>query len=187
MNKKSKTRKLILDIATELFLKKRSSHVSLEEVADTAGLARRTLYYHFKNKECLVLAIVEPIFKTGLDYIGTFNDIQGIKIKDICGLCLTLWKKHDKNLDLLNMLDFENFKDVITLHNRFKAAYIELFKKVNDTNIDLRGDIMSIAAIIFRCFVPILMKIHKMPDYEARFINSIYGLIEGISNPALSN
>ena len=81
---------------------------------------------------------------------------------------------------------FENFKEVIVLHNTYRKAYVGLFMRVTDLNVELSDNIMNIAAIIFRCFVPILSKIYKMPDYEKRFNNSIYGLIEGISNPVLT-
>lgn len=49
----------ILDVASKLFAEKGFDHTSTREIIDQAGIARGTLYYHFKSKEEIMDALVE--------------------------------------------------------------------------------------------------------------------------------
>jgi len=53
------TRKRIVDAATKLFYAEGIGRVSVDAVAEKAGLTKRTLYYHFKSKDDLVAAYLE--------------------------------------------------------------------------------------------------------------------------------
>lgn len=53
------TRKRILDAATKLFYAEGIGRVSVDAIAEKAGLTKRTLYYHFKSKDDLVAAYLE--------------------------------------------------------------------------------------------------------------------------------
>jgi AcrR family transcriptional regulator len=55
------TQKLILDTAIELFNRYGTAHISSNRIADTCGLSRGHLYYHFNNKEEIVHAIYDRI------------------------------------------------------------------------------------------------------------------------------
>lgn len=50
---------LILDAAIDLFIEAGFETVSMDVIAQRAGVAKGTLYYHFKSKEGIVDAIVE--------------------------------------------------------------------------------------------------------------------------------
>ncbi|RVA73096.1 TetR/AcrR family transcriptional regulator, partial [Mesorhizobium sp. M7A.F.Ca.US.006.04.2.1] len=50
----SPTRKRIVDAATRLFYAEGIGRVSVDAVAEEAGLTKRTLYYHFKSKDDLI-------------------------------------------------------------------------------------------------------------------------------------
>jgi AcrR family transcriptional regulator len=52
-------RQAILDTATRLFAENGFHNTSTQEIAETAGVAHGTLFYHFKNKE----GIIYEIFK----------------------------------------------------------------------------------------------------------------------------
>ena len=47
------TRQRILDAAYALFRRKGFTRVSMDDIAGTAALTKRTLYYHFKSKSSL--------------------------------------------------------------------------------------------------------------------------------------
>jgi len=49
----------ILDAAIDLFIERGFETVSMDAIAQGAGVAKGTLYYHFKSKEGIVDAIVE--------------------------------------------------------------------------------------------------------------------------------
>lgn len=51
-------KKEILDIAEELFVKKGYDNTSTSDILERAGIARGTLYYHFKSKEEILDALI---------------------------------------------------------------------------------------------------------------------------------
>ena len=53
---KDKTRALIIDTASELFYKKGYNLTGINEIIAEAGIAKATLYSHFKSKEDLCIA-----------------------------------------------------------------------------------------------------------------------------------
>lgn len=55
----SDTRTRIVDAASKLFYAEGIGRVSVDAVAEKAGLTKRTLYYHFKSKDDLVAAYLD--------------------------------------------------------------------------------------------------------------------------------
>ena len=55
----SPTRERILNAASKLFYSEGIRAVSVDAVAEKAGLTKRTLYYHFRSKDDLVAAYLE--------------------------------------------------------------------------------------------------------------------------------
>ncbi len=49
----------ILDIAEVLFNEKGYNETTVEDILKESGIAKGTLYYHFKNKEDILLAMIE--------------------------------------------------------------------------------------------------------------------------------
>ena len=64
MPKKSKKTEII-DAATYLFATKGFANTSMTEVAGMTGIVGATIFYHFKTKEDLFLAVLEHV-KNGL-------------------------------------------------------------------------------------------------------------------------
>lgn len=59
----SERRNEILDVAQELFAAKGYDATSTGDILDKIGIARGTLYYHFKSKEDILDAMIERINK----------------------------------------------------------------------------------------------------------------------------
>lgn len=53
-------REAILHSATELFDRKGYAHTSLDDVAQAVGIKREALYYYFRSRTEILIAIVEP-------------------------------------------------------------------------------------------------------------------------------
>ena len=51
----------ILDVAERLFATKGFDNTSTNDILDEVGIARGTLYYHFKSKEDILDAMIERI------------------------------------------------------------------------------------------------------------------------------
>lgn len=68
------TKKRILDAANRLFYGEGIRAVSVDAVAETAGLTKRTLYYHFKSKDDLVAAYLESRDQPNLQLFARWFD-----------------------------------------------------------------------------------------------------------------
>ena len=53
------TRKRIMEGALDLFIEKGFSNTSLTEIAHSLGITKGVVYWHFKNKEDILLHIVK--------------------------------------------------------------------------------------------------------------------------------
>jgi AcrR family transcriptional regulator len=60
------TRRHILQVALELFSAQGFDATSLQQISDRLGVTKAALYYHFKSKDDLLRAVLEPYF-TGID------------------------------------------------------------------------------------------------------------------------
>jgi len=74
----SPTRKRIVDAATKLFYAEGIGRVSVDAIAEKAGLTKRTLYYHFKSKDDLIAAYLESRDQPNLKQMaGWFEAAEG--------------------------------------------------------------------------------------------------------------
>src|SRR5262245_8349179 len=53
------TRDRVVEAAYRLFYRKGFGRVSVDEIAASAGVTKRTLYYHFKSKDELLASVLE--------------------------------------------------------------------------------------------------------------------------------
>ncbi|BAV52133.1 TetR family transcriptional regulator [Mesorhizobium sp. 113-1-2] len=70
----SPTRKRIVDAATKLFYAEGIGRVSVDAVAEKAGLTKRTLYYHFKSKDDLIAAYLDGRDQPNLRQLASWFD-----------------------------------------------------------------------------------------------------------------
>ena len=84
-------RKDILDAADELFFQKGFDGTSTNDIIDKVGIARGTLYYHFKSKEGIMDALIE---RYNVRILGAAQDIASDKSitvnKRIIGVVMAL-------------------------------------------------------------------------------------------------
>ena len=76
--KTNPTRKRLVDAATKLFYAEGIGRVSVDAVAEKAGLTKRTLYYHFKSKDDLIAAYLDGRDQPNLEQMaGWFKAAEG--------------------------------------------------------------------------------------------------------------
>ena len=66
------TRQRILDEALDLFAAQGVEGTPLQQIADRLNVTKAALYYHFKSKDDLIAALIEPVFddlETWLDEV----------------------------------------------------------------------------------------------------------------------
>jgi len=61
----------IIDCAMKVFLEKGIVNSSMEEIAECAELSKATLYLYFKNKEEIILYVMNVVLSTFLGYLET--------------------------------------------------------------------------------------------------------------------
>jgi AcrR family transcriptional regulator len=57
------TRGRLIDVAVDLFTRHSFAGTSLQMIADEMGFTKAAIYYHFRTREELLAAVVEPIFE----------------------------------------------------------------------------------------------------------------------------
>ena len=88
------TRHRILDTAYELFYRKGFGRVGVDEIATSAGVTKRTLYYHFKSKDELLASMLERHSELALARIRKHEDRysgDADEILDVLFSALTKW------------------------------------------------------------------------------------------------
>jgi len=55
------TRQRLIDAATSLFIRHSFAGTSLQMIADELGLTKAAIYHHFRTREQLLTAVLEPI------------------------------------------------------------------------------------------------------------------------------
>jgi AcrR family transcriptional regulator len=57
------TRQRLLDVAVRLFIRHSFAGTSLQMIADELGFTKAAIYYHFRTREQLLLAVMEPMLR----------------------------------------------------------------------------------------------------------------------------
>src|ERR1700720_3971827 len=91
--RRGESRSAIIDAAERLFLERGFGSVSMDELAEAAGVARRTLYNQFASKEEIFRAMLlrvsgqlERAFPPGLETEGDVEDVLCLVARMIPGL-----------------------------------------------------------------------------------------------------
>ena len=88
------TRKRILESAYRLFRRRGYSRVTMDEIAATARLTKRTLYHHFESKDRLLAEVLAEQHELALRAFRTFGDkLSGSAEEIVAGMFreLAVW------------------------------------------------------------------------------------------------
>ncbi|WP_016914555.1 TetR family transcriptional regulator [Vreelandella stevensii] len=102
------TREALLDAAEEVFFEKGVARTSLEQIARHAGLTRGAVYWHFKNKGDLFMALVERVrmpFQSLIDEVNNadphVSPLESIRLACHAGLQRIEQPSHQRILSIL--------------------------------------------------------------------------------------
>lgn len=70
------TRQRLIDIAVRLFTRHSFAGTSLQMIADELGFTKAAVYHHFRTREELLVAVVEPLFAQLRDTIETAESLR---------------------------------------------------------------------------------------------------------------
>jgi len=134
-----KTKFIILDAARRLFARKGEANTTMNDVAVTSGVGRRTLYNYFESKEELYMAVVEA----ELDRLSA--SMTKVLNKKISPEQKILELIHTR-LDAIKEVVYRNgtlranfFRDIWTVEKvrkHFDETEIDIFKQVLKEGVD---------------------------------------------------
>jgi len=167
---KSRTRAKIVTAAIEEFSTKGVSGVPFDSIAQKADIARRTLYYHFRSKNELLHAIIDPRLEAAIAEIRKFRDKQA-ELSEIAIFCLRFWKADPFLSVLSRRLKEEKIFDFSVLQNQFLNEFKMLLSDMKEKEkLRFEDENINIRLIFFSLF-PLLEIISTEHDYEQKFIN----------------
>ncbi|MBE0577427.1 MAG: TetR/AcrR family transcriptional regulator [Desulfuromonadales bacterium] len=125
-------RETLLDAAIALFAEKGYNGTSTSEIVEKAGVAQGTLFYHFKNKEGMLLTILENILN---EYLQDMEEVASVTQSGLMTVenlirCSTHFRQ-TRSLELLVLMrDFP--ADLIKPDSPQMMFIIEFFKRFYD-------------------------------------------------------
>src|SRR5262245_4398203 len=87
--KSARTREQLLSAARSLYAKQAVESVTVEDVVQEAGVAKGTLYVHFKNIEAVQMAVADELTETFVDLLQPRRAIFEDPIERIADGCYT--------------------------------------------------------------------------------------------------
>jgi AcrR family transcriptional regulator len=81
------TRQRLIDVAVDLFTQHSFAGTSLQMIADEMGFTKAAIYYHFRTREELLAAVVEPIFEELSDVIAAAQAQRSVSARADHMLC----------------------------------------------------------------------------------------------------
>jgi AcrR family transcriptional regulator len=190
---KEQTKEKILTVASRIFGKYGFQKTTVDEIARTAHKAKGSVYYYFKSKEDLFLAVVQQeinVLKSGLTRVI-------VDSQDATGMI--------RNYMLNRMV---LMKDAINYHESLKADFVDDFGFLTDCREDFtRFEIDLMKAVLERGLrenafqikdpqataqvIILAMKAieipfyhqHKIAEYEQTIVELLDIIIKGLEKP----
>lgn len=164
----NKTKKLIFESAIQIFSKSGYRGATMDDIAENAGLAKGTLYYHFASKEEIFNFIVEEGI---LILHNKVMEIQGKelspieKLSEISKIQLTFLYEYTDFFRVVMSQLWGNEKRQDELRERIRVYLIEIEKDIQDAIDDgkiNKGDTSFMAYEFFGtiCTAAIYESIH---------------------------
>jgi AcrR family transcriptional regulator len=126
------TRGEILEVAQELFADQGYDATSLREIAERLGITKAALYYHFRSKDDILRALIEPMGEVlnelvrrleaahdTADWAAALDWIIGMIFENVA-----LFRILERNRHSVQQLHeaFDELQDHLALHERIRIA-----------------------------------------------------------------
>ncbi len=186
--KKRESRERIIAAAAALFIERGARAVSLDEVAEAAQVARRTLFNYFPSKEELLHATAAPMLEEAVELCDAIlgrerAGREALGLDEVIELCLGLWRSWGRRLSLLYSMDLGESERLAKLHERYVARFRQLVSAALASDAGARPSSRAAGRIVYRCFVPLLLALDDgataPAELERRFAAGMRGLIKG--------
>lgn len=131
-------RRHLVDHAIELFINHGIISVTMDELARTAGMSKKTLYQYFANKEVLVEAVVDKLIRQSKSIISSNIDAADDPVQELV-LQQRLFKQLIALRYLFNDMMLKRYPRALKALHEFKSNYLKTVIESNLSNGVARG------------------------------------------------
>jgi len=139
MSARVKRKQHIIKVAANLFSKKSFHDVTVDEIAEKAGVAKGTIYLYFPSKEKLYLGILEETFdsiESLLEQEVEKTDTAPEKLRNVLKIVFRFYRR---NLDVLKMFSRDEthlIEDHQKLTENWRKRRVKLYEKIIEKGIN---------------------------------------------------
>lgn len=182
----------ILDAAEEVFSRKGIDQARMDDIVAETGLSKGTLYWYFKNKDAIIIAILDRIFQREFKQLASIDFTSSSAVECI-------WQFTDLvTQDMLRMLRLMPIayeflalafrsKVVQKVMTQYLNRYMEILVPLIQSGID-RGELRPVnpqevaiaAGAIFEGTILLWVYDKNMVDPEKHIRSGIRLLLEGV-------
>jgi AcrR family transcriptional regulator len=182
----------ILDSAEDVFAEKGVHQARMDDIVAKSGLSKGTLYWYFKSKDDILIAIFERLFKREFEEIAKIGEMPGPASERLKSITDRTIKDSEKMLRLMPIayefmsLAFRR-KFVQDAFKHYINRYMDILVPIIQDGID-RGEFRANAArdiaiaigAIFEGTILLWVYDNNLVDIDKHFHSGITLLLEGI-------
>jgi len=152
--------------------------VRLDAIAEAADVARGTLYSHFRTKDDLLCAIVEPVLRLAVRKTAALGRLDArTGIDQMLRLYLELWHAYPDALRIAYKAQDMPLGDLGTLHRNFLKGVLRVFDRANQAGILRSGSPLLAGHVLRQVAVPLLELYASHPDGDGLFVEGLRALL----------
>ncbi len=176
--RQERTRKTILEAATQCFSDKSVTSVSVEEIIEAADVSRGTFYKLFKHKEEVFAQIVQPMLKKYGTQLAAIDSTDPREVFDqIIEVYIEIWRENPDAFFLASQEASRIFHFLEDSHRPVMQHMRNLFNVIEPHGILRTGKAEYAVALLARSAVIILHTLRQDPDWENLFRDSMKGFL----------
>ena len=178
VGQRNNSQRKLCETGAQLFWEHGFGNVSIEALLQASGVARSTFYRFYRDKEELLVHIIEPMFEQATAMlVGIDAEQPGDIVNAIANSFLAMWKEQRYALLLSTSLGKALFPRVQPAHDQYAMAIYKLMECVNKVRL-LRNDDPHLSAVILaQTCVKMMAACEKHPQFENVFTAHLRGLI----------
>jgi AcrR family transcriptional regulator len=177
-NRRAEVRGRLLETGARLFVEQGLSNVSVEDLIDAVGISRATFYGFFGNKTELAVAILSPVFDSGVAVLSEKLPREPHENAELLvDMYLELWEKHRDALLLTSMVDATVYPHIKERHDDFGIAIRKVLQLIADAGLLRNGDVTLSYLLLAKTGIPLLRLYQSHRDFDTVFRESVLALL----------
>ncbi|MGI5499511.1 TetR/AcrR family transcriptional regulator [Lentzea sp. CA-135723] len=101
MARQSDTKQRILQTARDLFAQRGVQQTSLQDIAESLGITKPALYYHFASRDDLIRSIVTPLLDDGETFLARMEQREDVAARELVEGFFDFHHRHRADMMLL--------------------------------------------------------------------------------------